>query len=303
MIRYIKRDALNIEKYNSCISQALNSRIYAYSWYLDIVTDTKWDVLVLDDYKAVMPLPWRRKYFVKYVYPPFWLLELGVFSTLEEVDFVNFFKETLNHFKFIELKMNTGNIQDNIVENVHHKQFQFLSLHEDYELLKNNYRKDRKKDLQNAFQSNLVVKWYDAPEKLVQLFKNNVGKRIPNIKEKDYRVLLNLISSSLKKGVGEIVSIYDANNKLVASAFLLKHEKSVTILVSSTDFNNRENGANTFLIDRIIYKYHKNFNKFSFGGSSINSIAQYFKSYGAQQEEYYLLKYNNIPKILRFLKH
>ena len=79
MIKYLTRSHVNIEKYNNCISNAVNSRIYAYSWYLDIVADENWDVLVLDDYVAVMPLPKRRKYFINYVYTPFWVLQLGIF--------------------------------------------------------------------------------------------------------------------------------------------------------------------------------------------------------------------------------
>ena len=79
MITYIKRKDLEVEKYDACIENALQSRVYAFSWYLDIVADN-WDVLVLDDYKAVMPIAWKKKYFIKYVYPPLWLLELGVFS-------------------------------------------------------------------------------------------------------------------------------------------------------------------------------------------------------------------------------
>ncbi|MDP3354122.1 MAG: hypothetical protein Q8S44_10335, partial [Flavobacteriaceae bacterium] len=67
MIYYVKRQNLDIEKYDTCIDRALNSRIYAYSWYLDIVAD-HWDALILNDYEAVMPLPWRSKYFIKYIY-------------------------------------------------------------------------------------------------------------------------------------------------------------------------------------------------------------------------------------------
>jgi hypothetical protein len=47
-------------KYDTCMAQSLNSRIYAFSWYLDAVAD-HWDVLVYGDYEAVMPLPWRQK--------------------------------------------------------------------------------------------------------------------------------------------------------------------------------------------------------------------------------------------------
>ena len=34
------------------------------------MTGGKWDALVLDDYAAVMPLTWRRKYGTRYLYQP-----------------------------------------------------------------------------------------------------------------------------------------------------------------------------------------------------------------------------------------
>jgi len=81
MITYLTRDHLDVEKYDRCISNAINSRIYARSWYLDAVTKDRWDVLVLDDYVAVMPLPKRRKFFLNYIYLSPWSQQLGVFST------------------------------------------------------------------------------------------------------------------------------------------------------------------------------------------------------------------------------
>ncbi len=41
MIRYLKRLELDIEKCNLCIENSKNSRIYAFSWYLDIVNIEK----------------------------------------------------------------------------------------------------------------------------------------------------------------------------------------------------------------------------------------------------------------------
>ncbi|VAW26447.1 hypothetical protein MNBD_BACTEROID04-1052, partial [hydrothermal vent metagenome] len=58
MIYYYKRNQIDIVKYDTCITKSINTRVYANSWYLDIVADN-WDVLVLNDYEAVMPLPWR----------------------------------------------------------------------------------------------------------------------------------------------------------------------------------------------------------------------------------------------------
>ena len=121
------------------------------------------------------------------------------------------------------------------------------------------------------------------------MFKENVGKRTPEIVEKDYQNLERLINACIKREVGEILSVYQ-EEQLVASGFFLKHQKNVTILCSSTDFKNRNNGANTFLIDTAIRKYGSEFDTFNFGGSSMTSIAQYFFSFGAKNVEYPFLK-------------
>jgi len=140
------------------------------------------------------------------------------------------------------------------------------------------------------------------PSNLIELFKNNIGKRTPNIKETDYANLEKLIAICIEKKIGEILAVYDKENKLVASVFLLKHKNSITKLISSTDLNHRKNGANTFLIDRVIFKYNKDFSEFNFGGSSIKSVASFSKSFGAETEKYHQLKMNNLPKVLKLFK-
>ena len=297
MIRYIKRKDLDIEKYNDCIENSLQSRIFAFSWYLDIVADN-WDTLVLEDYEAVMPIPWRKKYFIKYVYQPLWTLELGVFSK-GVIDENEFLIELLDEFKYVNLRMNAVNSFSMFEEDRDERQFQFSSLGKAKET---NYKSDRIKDLKRAKKADLIEKWNDNPQNLIQLFKENIGKKAKGITEKDYKNLLTLINICIEKRVGEMLSIFNKNNELVASGFFIKDKKRVSILVSSTDFKNRKNGENTFLIDRAIFKFKKHFNAFGFGGSSIKSVANYFNSFGAKTEVYQQINFNNLPKFLRFFK-
>jgi hypothetical protein len=300
MIQYVKRKDLDVSKYDFCIEHSVQSRIYAFSWYLDVVAN-HWEVLVLDDYKAVMPIPCRTKFFIKYVYPPFWMLELGVFSLEKKVAIEPFHTYLFQHYSFVELRLNRA-------LNLDHKEYfitkkmQVLSLNSDCDFIVKNYRKDRRKDLVKATKSALKEKWGDTPEKLITLFKNNVGKRTPHITNNDYIVLKKLITICIEKEVGEILSIYDSENAIVASGFFLKHQKEVAILVSSTDFKNRKNGANTYLIHSAICKYQKNFELFNFGGSSMQTIANYFLSFGAETKEYQQIKYNNLPFLLKLFK-
>jgi len=288
MINYIKRSEIDDDKYNLCIDKSFQSKIFAFSWYLDIVVD-EWDALVIRDYEAVMPIPWRKKYGIKYVYPPFWILELGIFSLTKNEIVDDFLKQLFSKYKFVELRMNSFNKILNR-KYIQKNQFQTISLGNEYKNLFKNYRKDRKKDLNKAKRFNLIEKWNDNPENLIHLFRKNVGKRTHNILEKDYQKLYAIIDSCVNKSFGEVLSIYDESEKLVASGFFLKHNKEITILISSTDFENRNNGANTFLIDRAICKYQKKYNCFNFGGSSMKSIANYFLSFGAENQQYDSIK-------------
>jgi hypothetical protein len=48
MIKYLRQDEINVDKWDQCISHSVNGMIYAFSWYLDIVNN-RWEALVEGD--------------------------------------------------------------------------------------------------------------------------------------------------------------------------------------------------------------------------------------------------------------
>ena len=149
MIHYLKRKDIDIFKYNACIEAAINSRIYAFSWYLDIVADN-WDALVLNDYEAVMPLPWRQKYFVKYVYPPAWTQQLGVFSSFKIEAYVvkQFINAIPKKFKKITVQFNAENDVSSF--KTEKRTNYILKLDKPFEEIYKGFNKNRKRDLKKA---------------------------------------------------------------------------------------------------------------------------------------------------------
>jgi hypothetical protein len=79
MINYLKHTEIDKALWDECIAQSVNRRVYAFSWYLDIVCPG-WDALVGDNYMHVFPLTHRRKWGVGYLYQPFFAQQLGLFS-------------------------------------------------------------------------------------------------------------------------------------------------------------------------------------------------------------------------------
>ena len=59
-ITFLHNKEINREKWDDCIEHALNSKVYAFSWYLDVVADD-WNCLVYGDYELVFPIVIKKK--------------------------------------------------------------------------------------------------------------------------------------------------------------------------------------------------------------------------------------------------
>lgn len=282
MIHYIKRKDLNVVKYDACIAHAAQSRIYAYSWYLDIVADN-WDVLVLNDYEAVMPIPWKQKYFIKYVTQPFFCQQLGVFTNQKGSKelILNFIKKIPYKFFKISLQLNTENYFNS--EKLVTKNNYFLVLNKTLPTLIANFSNNRKRDYKKALAASLVI---DKNISAKDFFKFYV------LNDKHYHK-----NTSIKNVLENILNINNGHVKfygirssgvLIACVLLLYDKKRITYLAPVHNKVSQKNGAATLLITIIIKEYEGSDYILDFEGSMIKGVASFYKSFGAEKEEYYL---------------
>ena len=289
MIRYLTGNEVDFKKYNNCISKALNSRIYAYSWYLDIVADKNWDILVLNDYEAVMPLPKRKKYFINYIFLPAWVQQLGVFSINEiSEDLIkSFIHEIPKKFKLIDVFFNSENFfrHKNLALRVNY----ILSLNKPYEAIIKNYKKGRKSSIKQAQKNDLEVAENYSHREIINLFKINKGVKL-NKSNIDYNILNTLIEAALLLNMAECLAVLNNKKELIGGALFLKNNQRLTYLFSSINKEGREKQAMSFLIDYVNKKFSNSEYIFDFEGSMISEIALFFKSFGAEKETYYHYK-------------
>jgi hypothetical protein len=79
-IKFLDRKEIDTEKWDACVaSYPESASLFAETRYLDLCCE-QWSALVQDDYQAVMPLPWKKKAYIYYVYPPFFLPRLGLYG-------------------------------------------------------------------------------------------------------------------------------------------------------------------------------------------------------------------------------
>src|SRR4051794_1685368 len=70
---------INAEKWDNCIKNSKANKIYAKHIYLQHMADN-WSGLVMNDYTAVMPITWRKKWNIRYVYHAPFIQQLGLFG-------------------------------------------------------------------------------------------------------------------------------------------------------------------------------------------------------------------------------
>jgi hypothetical protein len=287
MIKYLKRNQLDTKLYDDCIRKSINARIYAYSWYLDCVADN-WDALVLNNYEAVFPLPWRRKIRLKYIYPPAWTQQLGIFSkeNISEklvLDFLNTIPK-----KFIKITVQLNSENSCSLLKLEEKTNFILPLNTPKSNLIKSFNSNRNRALKKA-----NATFYQI-EKKVDL---NVFLNFYLSEDKDYKLTLNQISTLNKLLKSNRKSIYiwgvKINNQLVAGLVWLKSANRITYLLPIATSEAKQKGLPTLLISELINEFSNSKIILDFEGSMIKGVADFYKSFGAKKEVYYnFLKYN-----------
>jgi hypothetical protein len=302
MIKHLQHSEIDKVKWDSAIDQSTNGVIYAKSWYLDIVSPN-WQALVDEDYKSVFPLTCRQKYGFKYLYPPFFTQQLGVFS--KEIIGGEAVNQMLNAipggFRFIEINLNHQNsLSSNDFKATtlltHH-----LNLNRPYGQISKGYSENLKRNLKKASQNNLQVISGFNNKSLIELFRSTKGQDIHTLKDSDYETFKKLLFECEKRNLLIKLGI-EINNELVAGAIFLRSNHEYILIFSAVNNTARETGAMSFLIDQFIQSHENENMNLDFEGSMDKNLARFYKSFGASEVVYLQIKRNRLPFYLRWLK-
>jgi hypothetical protein len=299
VIRYVQRQQIDSEKWDECIDRSANRLIYAYSFYLDAMSD-HWDALIVGEYEFVMPLTWRKKFGIRYLYPPPFTQQGGVFSkaviTPEIVQ--NFLDVARQHFRFADIYLNFANGDSGMQYHCN----LLLSLAPAYDQLRNSYNKDLRNNLRIAAKHPLTFALTDDYKTVLRLFKDRYASQIRSVTNEGYDRFACLLAhpSTRFQSVVRTVTLNDTD--LLAAALLLVSGNRMYLLQSYVSDTGREMKANHFLIDRLIHEFAGSNLLLDFEGSDIAGIASFYSNFGATDQPYYFYHHNNLPGIARVVK-
>jgi lipid II:glycine glycyltransferase (peptidoglycan interpeptide bridge formation enzyme) len=288
--------------WDECIRNAVNGRVYAFSWYLDIMAEN-WDALIAGEgnYESVFPLTYRTKFGVNYLYQPFFTQQLGLFSCKKLTpELVDMFLEAIpKKFLVAEINLNTLNKPDptkwNVFDNINYE----LDLIEPFESIYKRFSSNTRRNVGRAEQKEIKVSDTVNPDEIIKLFRQNRGASLMKLKDTDYRKLLQLIYHGIHKQIAFSYGAYTSTNTLCAGMIIFISHHKATFLFSATNAEARESGAMSMLISQFIYSAAGNHLTLDFEGSNDPQLGRFYKSFGAQKITYPSITINRLPFPLR----
>lgn len=297
-IQYLQRKQVDEAKWNRCIDAASNGLVYAYTHYLDCMSDN-WDALVLNDYEALMPLPWRKKAGMHYLYQPFLTAQLGVFGNGLYAELLQrFFAAVPKKFRYWEFSLNHENLFPVDDFSLYQRSNYVLSLQPPYEQLYKSYRENIRRNIKKCREYGCVPTTDVNIEAVIALTKLQ-AKETP---DKDFENFQRLYKQLAQNGKAKTYGVLSASGELLASCvFFFSHSRAYYILVGNHP-NGRTLGASHALIDAFIKDHAGQDLLLDFEGSDIRNLAFFYSSFGAQEEKYAAIKLNRLPWWMKWLK-
>ena len=300
MIRFLRHNEIDMAQWDDMMSQCGN--IYAFSWYLDMV-HPGWSALVEDDYVAVMPLTGGRKFGVDYLFQPFFVQQLGVFSlqTVTQETLENFLEAIPEKFRFAEIRLNEGNCFVDEKQGVEYHRNTILDLNKDYVALRADYHTNTKRNLVKAEGNALRIVSDVAPEQVISLFRNDRGANLSKWGDREYDVLQRVANEALMQGKAFVVGVSDADDEmLLSAAIFMRTDNRITFLFSGNSTQGKEKQAMTFMLDQVIRQYAGGSMVFDFEGSDNEQLARFYLGFGGNEVRYPSYAYNHLPTLGKF---
>ena len=300
-ITYVPQVNIDKQKWDQCISSADNGLIYGYSFYLDAMSKN-WDALILGDYEMVMPLTWNKKYTIYYLYQPFFCAQLGIFGNEISTKIVKaFFENVPLKFKYWDIYLNKDNVFSVPGYPMYERINYVLPLQNNYEDLAKNIAQSHLRNIKRAQQQGNILK-KDIPIVDVIALAKEQTKNFSPITENDYENFSKLFELLYKKKMASTYGVYSSQMQLTAScAFFFSNQKAYYILVGNHP-NGRTSGASHLMIHEFIKEHAGTNLLLDFEGSNVNSLAFFYKSFGAHLEKYAGIKRNKLSGVTKLFK-
>jgi hypothetical protein len=300
MIYHLKHHEIDFNKWDALAKE--QAIPYANSWYLNIVSPN-WEALILDDYKAIMPLTCKKKLGINYLSQPFFTQQSGVFGKNLNANIIHdFIAEIEKRYSYIDIHLNEGNssfLKED--KNIQTQTNILLDLNKPFDTLLKNFSENTRRMIKKAEKRNITIQDKSNADELIELFKHTKGKNLKHLDNKAYNNLKNLIQSISQYCKVSVKTIYQ-NKTLLGGAVFISFNNRIIFFFSALSDLGKQCGAMHYLIADTIKNNCEQNKILDFEGSNNVNLARFYKSFGSKEVVYLRYKNNKLPYPIKWIK-
>lgn len=284
-LRWIERNDIDVSKWEQCINSALFPSIYGRYWFWDAMTDGNWQAIVWDDYKAVLPVYRKTKWGIKYITMPFLCQSTGIFhNTLNLTEVEKLYIFLTRYASKIDIKL----IHQPGFGRSTEKTNQIIDLSNPYQEIQKAYHRNTVRNINKAKLAGVQIYRENDIDILLNFLKENDAS---DSIQKFHHHVRQLIATSFQIGNGFGLKAM-CNGELVSVGFFIEDNKRLYFLLCASNETGKKTRSMFQLIDQAIQSNASKNLIFDFTGSTIANIARRNEGFGANNEQYYFVKWN-----------
>ncbi len=302
MIVHLKHHEIDQAKWDDCIKDSFNGIVYAYSWYLNVVTKNAWEALIEDDYSRVFPFFPKQKWGVKYVFQPFATQQLGVFSKgkLDARKVDEFLFILKDKFKLINIYLNVNNRVSREKFQIKERITYQMDLIFPYEAQRVGYKANHKRNIKKAKKENLSIVKSIKPSLVIQMFKDNKGKNLKSANI-DYSLYQELINEAMQQRACITYGVVNEARKLIGGVIFLYSHNRIIYSFAAVNDEGKQKRAMFLLLDEFIKENQGKNLVLDFEGSNDPNVAFFYRGFGSVKSVYINVVANNYPQPMRLI--
>lgn len=283
MLQYVENKNIDLKKWDNLVSKSANGFIYSTSKYLNLVSEN-WDAFIFDDYKIIMPLPFKKKYGVKYIMQPLFAQQLGIIYEEKPKQAVIdlFITQLKNKFKYFALNLNYDNNISVKLKNTD-KTNLILNLNKPYKQLFSEFTTNTKRNINKSKKENFSIRIEKTESNsFIDFFVSNLTSKEP---KSTIQTLKEIIDSSFINNIGEIIYINNSTEN-IAAVFILKSYNRYIYLAATSNKEGKNRRAMFYLVNYFINKNSETECFLDFEGSDIDGVKRFYNGFNAVEQNY-----------------
>ena len=295
-IKFIESTAISYEKWRRITDKV---GLYADPSFLTAMAGN-WAAFVYKDYEAVLPVFPRKKWGIAYLHQPAFIQQTTIASLVPVDGYLVglFLAACRKRFRFAEFYLaNDPSGSDCYIRT---RNNYLVNLQPDYSDIEKAYKTDLLKNRKIAAQYTFEYRKAENPQHVIALYQQTYGKSL-NYSSQDYWRLQQYCLT--EKGQEQLVirEVLLAG-EIQAACLCLKDRQRMYLLANITVATARKKAANHFLLDQLIREFAGQLNWLDMEGSDRPGIAHFYQNFGAVNEPYFFVAWNDLPLPVQWMK-